>query len=393
MTTGSLAVYVHIPFCTLKCGYCDFNAYAGMDALKEAYAAAIVAEVHKNAPLLAGRDIASVGFGGGTPSEVPPAHIAAVIAAIREHAGSFHPAEITLEANPGTLDEPMLHGLRQAGVTRISIGAQSFHAHELRFLDRIHSPEATAACVELARRAGFRNIGLDLIYGLPGQSLKEWLASLDAAIALAPDHLSCYALTVEDGTLLARRVREGKVIPADPDAVADMYEAAADCLDEAGFGHYEISNWARNGARSRHNVSYWTDGEYLAIGAGAHGYLAHGRYENIAHPRAYIEAVQANPGPRPALAAIHSLSPQVQISDWISLRLRMLDGFPVQAFADRFGIDLSALVGPPLRELAEAGVLEFGETVRLTQRGLLLHGEVSARILAYLESAALPLVR
>ena len=393
MTTGSLAVYVHIPFCTLKCGYCDFNAYAGMDGLKDAYGAAMVAEVHKNAPLLAGRDVVSIGFGGGTPSEVPPAHIAAVIAAVREHAGPFQPAEITLEANPGTLDEPMLHGLREAGVTRISIGAQSFHAHELRFLDRIHTPRATSAAVELARRAGFEHIGLDLIYGLPGQSLDEWLASLNQAISLNPDHISCYALTVEDGTLLGRRVREGTVTPIDSDLAADMYEAATDRLGDAGFAHYEISNWSRAGGRSRHNVTYWTDGEYLAIGAGAHGYLAHGRYENIAHPRAYIEAVQANPGPRPALAATHSLSPQVQISDWMSLRLRMLDGFPVQAFEDRFGAGLPALLGPPLQELADAGVLEVGETVRLTRRGLLLHGEVSARILAHLEAAALPPVR
>lgn len=393
MKTGPLAVYVHIPFCTMKCGYCDFNAYAGMDGLKDAYAAAMVAEIHKNAPLLAGREIVSIGFGGGTPSEVAPAHIAAVIAAIREHAGTFAPAEITLEANPGTLDDSLFDELRQAGVTRLSIGAQSFHAHELRFLDRIHTPRATSAAVELARRAGFQHIGLDLIYGLPGQPLAEWMASLNAAIELNTDHVSCYALTVEDGTLLGRRVREGKVTPIDPDLAADMYEAAAASLGDAGFEHYEISNWARSGGRSRHNMTYWTDGEYLAIGAGAHGYLTGDRYENIAHPRAYIAAVQANPGPRPALSAIHSLPRNIQISDWVSLRLRMLNGFAASSFRDRFNADLSALLGPPLQELAEAGVLDVGETVRLTRRGVLLHGEVSARLLAYLQAAALPPVR
>ena len=393
MKTGPLAVYVHIPFCTMKCGYCDFNAYAGMDGLKDANAAAMVAEIHKNAPLLAGREIVSIGFGGGTPSEVAPAHIAAVIAAIREHAGTFDPAEITLEANPGTLDDSLFDELRQAGVTRLSIGAQSFHAHELRFLDRIHTPRATSAAVELARRAGFQHIGLDLIYGLPGQSLAEWMASLNAAIELNTDHVSGYALTVEDGTLLGRRVREGKVTPIDPDLAADMYEAAAASLGDAGFEHYEISNWARSGGRSRHNMTYWTDGEYLAIGAGAHGYLTGDRYENIAHPRAYIAAVQANPGPRPALSAIHSLPRNIQVSDWVSLRLRMLNGFAASSFRDRFNADLSALLGPPLQELAEAGVLDVGETVRLTRRGVLLHGEVSARLLAYLQAAALPPVR
>lgn len=393
MKSGPLAVYVHIPFCTMKCGYCDFNAYAGMDGLKDAYAAAMVAEIHKNAPLLAGREIVSIGFGGGTPSEVPPAHIAAVIAAIREHAGTFDPAEITLEANPGTLDDSLFDELRQAGVTRLSIGAQSFHADELRFLDRIHTPRATSAAIELARRAGFQHIGLDLIYGLPGQSLAEWMASLNAAIELNTDHVSCYALTVEDGTLLGRRVREGKVTPIDPDLAADMYEAAAASLGDAGFEHYEISNWARSGGRSRHNMTYWTDGEYLAIGAGAHGYLTGDRYENIAHPRAYIAAVQVNPGPRPALSAIHSLPRNIQISDWVSLRLRMLNGFAASSFRDRFNADLSALLGPPLQELAEAGVLDVGETVRLTRRGVLLHGEVSARLRAYLQAAALPPVR
>lgn len=385
---SALAVYVHIPFCTVKCGYCDFNAYAGMDGLKDAYGAAMVAEIRANAPLLEGRTVTSIGFGGGTPSEVSPAHIAAVIGELRRHALLDRLAEVTLEANPGTLDGPTLQALRAAGVTRLSLGAQSFHPEELRFLDRIHSAEATAAATELARRAGFESIGLDLIYGLPGQTLDRWWASLQAAIDLGPDHISCYALTVEEGTLLGRRVREGTVVALDPDAVADQYEAATEVLDAAGYLHYELSNWARPGHHSRHNLAYWTDGEYLAIGAGAHGYIDGERYENVAHPRAYIEAVRENaPAVRPALASSYRPDLATGMADWFSLRLRLVEGFREEEFGVRFGIDLDRVAAPVIDECATAGVLERSPRIRLSRRGRLLHGEVSARFLAHVGPA------
>jgi oxygen-independent coproporphyrinogen-3 oxidase len=382
-----LAVYVHIPFCTVKCGYCDFNAYSGMDNLKDAYGAALVAEVHANAPLIAGRAITSIGFGGGTPGEVPAAHIGAVVAAILEHGRVQPGAEVTLEANPGTLDGPALHALRAAGVTRLSIGAQSFHANELRFLDRIHSPEATAAALELARRAGFESVGLDLIYGLPGQTREAWMESLDTAIRLSPDHVSIYALTVEEGTPLARRVRKGEVVPLDPDAVADLYEAATDRLAAAGYLQYELSNWARPGHHSRHNMVYWTDGDYLAIGAGAHGYLGGERYENAAHPRAYIAAIEARPpSTRLALASSYRPDAVTAMADWFSLRLRLIEGFDEPEFGARFGVALGKVSGLVLDDCLSAGVLEREPRVRLTRTGRLLHGEVSARFLAHLKN-------
>lgn len=387
----SIAVYVHIPFCTVKCGYCDFNAYSGMDKLKDAYGAALVAEVHANAPLLASTTVTSIGFGGGTPSEVAAAHVAAVIAAVREHAPLATGAEVTLEANPGTLDWPELEALRAAGVTRLSLGAQSFHADELRFLDRIHSPEATAAAVEFARRAGFESIGLDLIYGLPGQSCEAWTASLDAAIRLDPDHISIYALTVEEGTPLARRVRKGEVVPLDPDAVADLYEAATDRLAAAGYLQYELSNWARPGHHSRHNVVYWTDGDYLAIGAGAHGYLGGERYENVAHPRAYIAAVEERaPVPHPGRESAYRPDAITAMADWFSLRLRLLEGFDEPEFEARFGEPLRKAGGVVLDDCVSAGVLELAPRVRLTRAGRLLHGEVSARFLAHLQNTLAP---
>jgi len=378
-----IAVYVHIPFCTIKCGYCDFNAYAGMDSLKFRYAAAVVREVRLSAELFEGREVASIAFGGGTPGEMAPEALRAIIEAVRSVAPVRGDTEVSLEANPGTTGGEALAALRAAGVNRVSFGAQSFEADELRFLDRIHSPEATAAAVDLARRAGMPSVGLDLIYGLPGQTVDGWQRTLEAALALPVDHLSCYALTVEDGTALARRVEAGDVTMPEPDLVADLYELASDVLGAAGFDQYEISNWARPGHQSRHNRTYWTDGEYLAFGAGAHGYLAGERYENIAHPRAYIEAVEAGTGQCPAVASRYTPGGATAMSDWFAARTRLLEGFDPAEFARRFGVTLEAAAGPVLAECAGAGVLELSPRVRLTRRGRLLHGEVAARFLAH----------
>ncbi len=383
-----LAVYVHIPFCTIKCGYCDFNAYAGMDALKDGYADALVREVTADRPLFAGRVVTSIGFGGGTPGEMAPSHIAAVIDAVRASAAVAADLEVSLEANPGSTSGAALRELRAAGVNRVSFGAQSFEAAELRFLDRIHSPEAIAAAVALAREAGFESVGLDLIYGLPDQGVEGWLTSVRAAVALGVDHVSCYALTVEDGTPLALRVARGEVAMPDGDLVADQYEAASDALAAAGFEQYELSNWAKPGHQSRHNRAYWTDREYLALGAGGHGYLGGERYENIAHPRAYVAAVAAGGGALPA--AINRYVPDrlTAMSDWFTARLRLLEGFAPAEFEGRFGEPMEVRLGAVLREMEAAGVLELAPRVRVTSRGRLLHGEVSARVLAALREGA-----
>lgn len=377
-----IAVYVHIPFCTVKCGYCDFNAYAGMDLLKDDYARALVREIGGSAPLLHGRTVSSIGFGGGTPGEVPASHIAAVIDAVRRAAPLARSAEVSLEANPGSTSGEMLRELHRAGVTRLSFGAQSFDAGELSFLDRIHSPEAITAAVHLARDAGFESVGLDLIYGLPGQQAETWQASLERAIALQPDHISTYALTVEDGTMLARRVERGEVVPLDGDAVADLYELASDTLEAAGFRQYEISNWARPGHESRHNRTYWTDGEYLGIGAGAHGYCDGDRYENIAHPRAYVAAVDSSVTlPCMAVANRYTPDPATAMGDWLSLRLRLLEGFTPHQFEAKFGHTLPVSIQQVLTECAAAGVVYLAPRIRLTRAGRLLHGEVAARLL------------
>lgn len=386
-----LSVYIHIPFCTVKCGYCDFNAYAGMDSLKTSYEQALVSEVDAWRHVFEGREVTTIGFGGGTPGEMQPGAIATVIESIRRQAPLANDAEISLEANPGTTDIEYLRALRAAGVNRISFGAQSFDAAELAFLDRIHSPQAIGAALQLARRAGIPSVGLDLIYGLPGQELASWLHSVEAAIGVAPDHLSCYALTVEDGTPLAERVDRGEVLPLDPDSVADMYEGASDRLAAAGYSQYEISNWAHPGHESRHNQVYWMDGHYLGIGAGAHGFVDGERYENMAHPRAYIDtALTLRPSGERPNTVIRAYRPDqaTAMFDWVTLALRRIEGFQPAQFEQRFGATLADALGDPLEECAAAGILEFGDRgdrVKLTSRGRLMHGEVAVRVLAHLQ--------
>jgi oxygen-independent coproporphyrinogen-3 oxidase len=266
----------------------------------------------------------------------------------------------------------------------VSFGAQSFDPRELAFLDRIHSPEAIGASVSLAREAGLYDVGLDLIYAIPGQSMASWERSLAAAIALGPDHLSTYALTVEEGTPLALRVERGAVEPVDPDTAADMYERATEILETAGFRQYELSSWAKAGHESRHNRVYWTGGDYLGLGAGAHGYVDGERYENIAHPREYIGAVNARGRP---VANAYTPDRATAMFDWLTLRLRMIDGFDTAEFEGRFGVTVEEAVGPVLERARSAGVLWWEvDRVRLTRRGPLLHGELAAELLAALSS-------
>ena len=388
--SGPLSVYVHIPFCTVKCGYCDFNAYAGMDALKSSYTKALVREVSLLPLDLRSRPVGTIAFGGGTPGELDPADIRSVLQAVTAHFSVTKGAEISLEANPGTTSGRQLDELRTAGVTRISFGAQSFDPSELAFLDRIHSPEAIGASVRLARAAGFESIGLDLMYGLPGQTTDGWKQNLVSAVALTPNHLSTYGLTVEPGTPLASRVTSGAVTVPDDDASAEMYEFTDTVLGPAGFVQYELSNWAQPGHHSRHNSVYWTDGDYLGIGAGAHGYLDGERYENVAHPRRYIAALNlASEHGWPARLSAYRPSLGVAMSDFISLRLRLLDGLAASAFAERFGTSLSAACGAVLDRCVAAGVIEaVTGWVRLTRRGRLLHGEVAAQLLEHLSSVS-----
>jgi len=382
-----LSVYVHIPFCIVKCGYCDFNAYAGMDALKPRYRDAVLKELDASAPLLQGAEVVSIGFGGGTPGEMSPADIARIVDRVGSLGSVQSSAEVSLEANPGTSSGLHFAALRAAGVTRLSLGAQSFNPDNLRFLDRVHSVEAIGASVRGARSAGFDSINIDLIYGLPGQDAAAWRADVAAAIALDTDHLSLYCLTVEEGTRLHRQVNAGDVSLPSADAAADMYELASEVLEAAGYEQYELSNWARRGYRSVHNLGYWTGRDYVGVGAGAHGFVDGVRYENIAHPRAYIDAAFKGELPR---ADAYRPAGATAMSDWLAMRLRLVDGFALDDFTAAFGVALADVAGSVVDAAARAGILDVSGTgiARLTKRGRLLHGELCALLLRRLEDAA-----
>lgn len=390
-----LSVYLHLPFCQRKCHYCDFNTYAGLEHLIDGYVAALRREVAHWAPLAEGYTVTTVFFGGGTPSLLSGGQLTAVLDACRAAFAFEATPEITMEANPGTVDAAKLAAYRLAGVNRISFGAQSFDPGELVWLGRIHGADDTAAAVRLARAAGFERLNLDLICGLPGQTTARWEANVAAALDLAPEHLSLYALSVEEGTPLAGWVAAGRVAEPDPDVAADHYQAADRLLEAAGFTNYEISNWARPGEACRHNLTYWENRPYLGLGAGAHGAFGGYRYHNVRLPQDYIRRVHAAPASpegRPGLdAAIAAASPTAEVlavapdddlMDSLLLGLRLAKGVEFETFRARHGVDLRSTFHKVLAETAALGLLESGErSMRLTPRGRLLANEVFVRFM------------
>jgi len=376
-------LYVHIPFCVHKCHYCDFNSHVRTEHAWTNYEAALLSELAYRAEQaeFAGRRIESIFFGGGTPSLAPPTLIAAVIESVRERFGVEDNAEISLEANPGTVDAANFRGYRQAGVNRLSIGVQSLDAAELKWLERIHSPEQALAAFHTGREAGFNNINLDLMYGLPGQPVAAWLRSLDAIIRLAPEHLSCYQLTVEPHTKLAATHRRQPLALPDDDASLHFFRQTREHLADAGYQAYEVSNFAHPGRHCRHNDGYWLYHDYLGIGAGAAGKwdeAAGGsrRYSNIRAPEAYME--QAIHSGHAELSE-ESLDFRTAAAEAIWMGLRRRDGVERQRFSERFGQDAMSLFGETLLNWQQQGALaiETG-SIRLTPDGLTLADSIAA---------------
>jgi oxygen-independent coproporphyrinogen-3 oxidase len=375
---AALGFYVHVPFCAVRCGYCDFNTYTatelGGGASQAAYAGQAIAEVGQAAKALAGRGLArpvdTVFFGGGTPTLLPADDLVAILGAIDGTLGLAPGAEVTTEANPDSVTPESLERLRAGGVNRISFGMQSARPHVLAVLDRTHDPARVPAAVAWARAAGFEQVSLDLIYGTPGESLDDWRASLDAALACKPDHVSAYSLIVEDGTALARRVRRGELPLPDEDDLADKYQLADRALVDAGLGWYEVSNWARDdAARCRHNLGYWRSDDWWGIGPGAHSHVAGERWWNVKHPRAYAERIAAGDSP----AADHEvLDAETRHTERVMLELRLREGLPVElAEPDR------------IARCVDDGLLRrAGERVVLTDAGRLLADHVVRTLLA-----------
>jgi len=379
---GPLSLYLHIPFCRRRCSYCDFNTYAGLEDLFVPYTSALADEVRRTGR---GERVTTIFFGGGTPSILPVALVADLLAACRDAFVVDADAEISLEANPGTLDEARLAALRRLGINRLSLGVQSAQPDELALLGRLHDFDQAWRAVAMARAAGFENLSLDLIYGLPQQALGHWRATLEAVLSppMQPDHFSAYCLTVEEGTPLADWVTSSQVPEPDPDLAAEMYELTEATLNAAGFIHYEISNWARPGRECRHNLVYWRDGAYLGFGAGAHSHRASRRWWNVLAPAEYIARLQAGESPQ---AAAEEISPAQAMGETMMLGLRLSEGVGAEAFRARFGRDLEQVYARPLEELAAAGLIQWdGQRARLTARGRLLGNQVFARFLGDLD--------
>ena len=321
----SAGLYVHVPFCLTRCGYCDFNAYAGLDHLASRYVGALLAEARLAAADWSEEEITSVFLGGGTPTALEVADLKALLAHLRQMYAVAPGAEVTIEANPDTVDAPKLAGLLEAGYSRLSMGAQSFDRVVLAALERLHDPTSVRRAFDAARGAGYANVNLDLIYGADGESLGSWERTLRETIDLAPEHVSAYALTIEPSTPLGRKVSHGVVPAPDPDLQADMFELAGELLAGAGYRHYEVSNWAKPGFECVHNLGYWERRPYLGLGAGAHSYRDDRRWWNIRPPEEYLSTLASG---RLPIGGEERLEPSDAYLEEVFLRLRILEGVP-----------------------------------------------------------------
>ena len=374
---ASVAVYIHIPFCVAKCAYCDFNSYAGYDHLHARYVDALCQELSKRETV--SHRAGTLYLGGGTPTILSTDQIGRILESVRRKFALDDGAEITIEANPGTVASSSLGDLRRLGINRLSLGVQSFSSSSLRLLRRIHSPEDAVIAYREARKAGFENINLDLIYGLPRQTLVEWRETLTRAVALGPEHLSLYALSVEPGTPLSEWIAAGEVPSPDPDVAADMYEWAEGYLDGAGYEHYEISNWARGDRICRHNLAYWMNRSYVGYGAGAHSYSDGRRHRNVSSPALYVGLIETGAS---AVEESEIIDPLMEMAETMFLGLRLCEGVRWASFKRRFECSMEEVYGGEIQGLGEIGLLEVDDVgVRLTPRGRLLGNEVFQRFL------------
>lgn len=393
-TVGPLALYVHIPFCETRCPYCDFNTYARLEALIPSYIPALRAELALWGDLLGHPQARTVFFGGGTPSYLPSADIASVLEAIRSAFRVEEGAEVTLEANPGDFTPRKLEDYLAQGINRLSIGVQSFDDRLLRVLGRRHSAAQAVEAYRMALEAGFDNVSIDLMFGLPHQGLEDWRATLMTTADLAPRHISMYCLTLEEGTPMERWVKTGVLPEPDPDLAADMYLLAMEVMEGLGYRHYEISNWARPGYESRHNLTYWRNQPYLGVGPGAHSYLAGHRFANLKSPREYIRRLRLGAATGlagrpldedairgvPTIEAVEAVGLRLGMAETMMLGLRLDTGIDMDEFAGRFGQPPAQAYPDAIAELTALGLLETRDgALRLTDRGRMVGNQVFSR--------------
>jgi len=372
-----IALYIHIPFCRRKCPYCSFVSYAHREADIPLYLDALKNELKQRA---VGERIRSLYLGGGTPSLLPARDIGDLLYLISTLFTMGEDVEISMEANPGTVDRAYLTAIRQLGINRLSLGVQSLNDRELATLGRIHTAAEARDAARFAREAGFNNLNLDLIYGLPGQTLTDWQRSLADALTMAPEHLSLYALTLEEDAPMWTLIQGGSLPEIDPDLAADQYEFAEDLLTANGYNHYEISNWALKGRECRHNLTYWHNLPYLGAGAAAHSCLDGHRLANKSGLDAYLADYSGKNSPLPELN--EEISPELELAETAILGLRLGEGIDADYLQRRYGIDVLAHYRPQIEEMVGAGLLEQADRhIRLTPRGRLLSNEVFWRFL------------
>ena len=392
-----MGLYVHVPFCLTRCPYCDFNTYQGIEHLLAPYLEAVTTEFGLWGRALQSPAVGTVFFGGGTPSYLPDGYVGRMLEAARAAFNVRGDAEITLEANPGDLNQAACRRLLSQGVNRLSMGIQGLDDGLLTLLGRRHNSEEAVKAFRAARDAGFTDISLDLMYGLPHQSLAQWQDTLQTAVSLGPTHLSLYSLTLEEGTPLHRRVEHGELPEPDSDLAADMYNRARVLLAGAGYHHYEISNWARPGNVARHNLAYWLNRPYLGVGPGAHSRLGRYRFWEENSPRTYIDRVKwwqaAQPGPFGSLteAELRTVSPvagqeyidrETACAETMFLGLRLLDGMDLAEASAEAGADLEARYRPTIEDLVGMGLLERQNgRLRLTERAYFIANQVFIRFL------------
>jgi oxygen-independent coproporphyrinogen-3 oxidase len=390
------SLYVHIPFCKHRCHYCDFNTYADKESLIPGYIDALIEEIRIVNAYLPNIILHSIYFGGGTPSLISISDYQKLFAFINTHFLISGDCEISLEANLGTISLPYLTGLRSIGFNRVSFGVQSTNSIDLPRLDRIHSVSDILDAMRWAKRAGFENINWDMIFNFPWQDLSSWQRSLSRALDLQPQHFSLYSLIIEPGTPFHNWYQRGLIAPQDSDLEADMYEFAIEALENAGYFHYEISNWAKsdpvNDFRCRHNLQYWLNQPYIGIGAGSHGYLGNIRTENVLEIEQYIDhmsAVSSFSGhfpETPATISTLEVDRDTQMRDFMWLGLRLVrEGVSMERFRHTFGCSARDVFGTEIGELLGLGLVEWGgfdqSNLRLTRKGILLANQVFLRFI------------
>mgnify|MGYP006415770585 FL=1 len=377
---NSLGLYLHIPYCLHKCGYCDFNSHPENQAEAEVYISALLAEIDHYAVKLKEKRVPTVFFGGGTPTILPPDHLDKILGRVKNRFDLTQNCEISIEANPATVECETLEQIRLSGFNRISIGVQSFDAEELKLLERVHSQEEIHTTVDRARQAGFNNLSLDLMFSLPGQSPEKWKSHLQQAVNKKPDHLSAYGLTIEPATSFFKLQERGLLQLPHADIQLEMLETTIGFLQSAGYEHYEISNYAKPGYECQHNLNYWNNGEYLGLGAGASSYLNGERFKNINLPSRYIREVQVG---GTAVESTERLEPLHAMGETIMLGLRQLKGISIENFENRFQVSFNTVYGKVLAPLLEERLITLNQNrMALSRKGLFIADSVILKFLA-----------